>query len=89
MLREGINEALADSDGVNKVVLAKVTEVTLNASDDFVSGIKFQGLLFLAVGLALLAATGVQALVLRRGRRLEEPVPVEVSPTTYAQDVLE
>ena len=88
MLREGINEALADTDGVNKVILTKVTEVTLNASDDFVSGIKFQGLLFLAVGLAVLAATGVQALVLRRGRRPEEPVPVEAS-ATYAQDVLE
>ena len=88
MLREGINEALADTDGVNKVILAKVTEVTLNASDDFVSGIKFQGLLFLAVGLAVLTATRVQALVLRRGRRPEEPVPVEAS-ATYAQDVLE
>jgi len=90
MLREGIKEALADTDGVNKVILAKLIEVTLNASDDFVSGIKFQGLLFLAVGLAVLAAIRVPALVLRRGRRLEEPVPVEVvSPTTYAQDVLE
>ena len=88
MLREGINEALADTDGVNKVILTKVTEVTLNASDDFVSGIKFQGLLFLAVGLAVLTATRVQALVLRRGRRPEEPVPVEAS-ATYAQDVLE
>ena len=88
MLREGINEALADTDGVNKVILTKVTEVTLNASDDFVSGIKFQGLLFLAVGLSVLAATKVQALVLRRGRRPEEPVPVEAS-TTYAQDVSE
>lgn len=88
MLREGINEALADTDGVNKVILTKVTEVTLNASDDFVSGIKFQGLLFLAVGLSVLAATRVPALVLRRGRRPEEPVPVEAS-ATYAQDVLE
>ena len=54
-LRDEISQSIADSEGVEALLLDKVLEVSISGSDQFFSGIQSRGVSFLVIGGVIMA----------------------------------